>query len=108
MSLILNADEAGSLGVLQVDDASQVRDLDTVFVSVFLYDLSRALERSGEKTRRIEWLREWLPPLVREVEARAASVERLGDEYLVFRLAPGSGSPRVSAAAPRPSPFPTR
>ncbi len=108
VSLILNADEAGSLGVLQVDDASQVRDLDTVFVSVFLYDLSRALERSGEKTRRIEWLREWLPPLVREVEARAASMERLGDEYLVFRLRRGSGSPPVSAAAPRPSPSPTR
>jgi len=108
VSLILNADEAGSLGVLQVDDASQVRDLDTVFVSVFLHDLSRALERSGERTRRIEWLREWLPPLVREVEARAGSAERLGDEYLVYRLAPGSGSPRVSAAAPRPSPSPTR
>ncbi len=108
VSLILNADEAGSLGVLQVDDASQVRDLDTVFVSVFLYDLSRALERSGETTRRIEWLREWLPPLVREIEARAGSVESLGDEYLVFRLAPGSGSPRVSGAAPRRSSSPTR
>lgn len=108
VSLILNADEAAPLGILHVDDAAQVRELDTVFVSVFLFDLSRALERSAERTRRIEWLREWLPPLVREVEARAASVEKLGDEYLVFRLGRGSAGPGVSASVPLPSPSPTR
>lgn len=64
------------------------RPLDSVFVSVHLFDLGRAFRSNRETYSKMTWLREWLVPLVDELERRGGSPEPIGDSYLLFRLRP--------------------
>lgn len=85
--LSLDVEEAARHGIRQVDELD-ARPLDTVVMSVHLHDLGVALARNTESYRNVAWLRGWLVPLVLGVKERAASVEPLGDSYLVYRLRP--------------------
>jgi hypothetical protein len=81
------AKRAGIAGLALAADAP----VDTVFFSRFLWDLAAAAERNTETYPKFVWLRGWLPPLRRGLEARAASVEPFGDAYLLLRLRPPTG-----------------
>jgi len=100
----LIADESGAravgiLGQVTGPDA----DVDTVFFSRFLWDLSTAIEKNNEPWPKFVWLRGWLPPLRKGLEARAVSVEPFGDTHFLMRLRP------APATAPPPAPpAPTR
>ncbi len=91
-----SAKRAGIAGIAMRPDA----DVDTVFFSRFLWDLAAAAEKNAEPYSKFVWLRGWLPPLRRGLEARAASIEPFGDCYLLLKLKP------VTAARP-PAPGPT-
>ena len=74
--------------------------VDTVFFSRFLWDSAAAIGKNTESWPKFAWLRSWLPPLRRGIEARAISVEPFGDAQLLIRLrgvapptAPPSGEP---------------
>jgi hypothetical protein len=84
-----SASRAGIAGLAMKPDAR----VDTIFFSRFLWDLAAAAERNAETYPKFVWLRGWLPPLRRGLEARAASVEPFGDAYLLLRLRPPTASP---------------
>ncbi len=67
--------------------------VDTVFFSRFLWDLAAAAEKNSDVYPKFVWLRGWLPPLRRGLEARATSVEPFGDTYLLLRLRPPAAVP---------------
>ena len=83
------ASRAGIAGIAMKPDAP----VDTVFFSRFLWDLAAAAEQNTEPYPKFVWLRGWLPPLRRGLEARAASVEPFGDAYLLLRLRPPTAAP---------------
>ena len=83
------ASRAGIAGLALKGDAP----VDTVFFSRFLWDLAAAAERNTEPYSKFVWLRGWLPPLRRGLEARATSLEPFGDAYLLLRLRPAMASP---------------
>ncbi len=83
------ATRAGVAGLAMKPDAP----VDAVFFSRFLWDLATAAEKNAEPYPKFVWLREWLPPLRRGLEARAASVEPFGDAYLLLRLRPPTAVP---------------
>jgi hypothetical protein len=51
-----------------------------------MIDLGHALRDNREEFPKIAWMRSWIVPLVAELERRATSSERLGDEYVIYRL----------------------
>ncbi len=83
------ASRAGIAGLAMKPDAPA----DTVFFSRFLWDLAAAAEKNSEPYPKFVWLRGWLPPLRRGLEARATSVEPFGDAYLLLRLRPATAGP---------------
>jgi 4-amino-4-deoxy-L-arabinose transferase-like glycosyltransferase len=87
-----SASRAGIAGLAMKADAPA----DTVFFSRFLWDLAAAAEKNTESYPKFAWLRGWLPPLRRGLEARATSIEPFGDAYLLMRLRP------ATAALPSP------
>jgi hypothetical protein len=80
------ATRAGIAGLALKPDA----DVDTVFFSRFLWDLAAAIEKNTDAYPKFVWLRGWLPPLRRGLEARATSTEPFGDAYLLLRLRPAT------------------
>jgi hypothetical protein len=64
--------------------------VDSLFVSVFLWDLGPALERSRESGGKIAYFRGRLGLMMRTLRAEALSVEPFLDEYLLIRLRPVS------------------
>jgi hypothetical protein len=94
VTLIVDESGARAVGILgQVTGPDA--DVDTVFFSRFLWDLSTAIEKNNETWPKFVWLRGWLPPLRKGLEARAVSVEPFGDTQILMRLrqAPATGSP---------------
>jgi hypothetical protein len=87
---------AGILGQVVAPDAP----VDTVFFSRFLWDMAAAAEKSTESSPKFVWIRGWLPPLRRGLEARAISIEPFGDTQLLMRLRP----PTPPTAAPSSPP----
>jgi hypothetical protein len=83
------ASRAGIAGLAMRADAPA----DTVFFSRFLWDLAAAAEKNTESYPKFVWLRGWLPPLRRGLEARATSIEPFGDAYLLLRLRPATAAP---------------
>ena len=63
-----------------------------------------AAEKNTETYPKFVWLRGWLPPLRRGLEARAISIEPFGDTQLLMRLRAAT-PPTASPSAP---PAPTR
>jgi 4-amino-4-deoxy-L-arabinose transferase-like glycosyltransferase len=90
----------GILGQVTGPDAG----VDTVFFSRFLWDIARAIEKNSEPWPKFVWLRGWLPPLRRGLEARAVSIEPFGDTQLLMRLRPVT----PTTASPFATPAPTR
>lgn len=101
-SLIVDESGARSAGIegqaMQPD-----APVDTVFFSRFLWDEAAAIEKNTEAWPKFVWLRGWLLPLRRGLEARAASIEPFGDAQLLMRLRPASAT-----AAPPAPPAPTK
>jgi hypothetical protein len=90
----LLVDESGAKGVRIIGLAlSAEAPADTVFFSRFLWDLAAAAEKNDETYPKFVWLRAWLPPLRRGLEARATSIEPFGDAYLLMRLRPPTAAP---------------
>ena len=90
----LLVDESGAKRVGIIGLALQAdAPADTVFFSRFLWDLAAAAERNDESYPKFVWLRGWLPPLRRGLEARATSIEPFGDAYLLMRLRPPTAAP---------------
>lgn len=83
------ATRAGIAGLALRGDA----DADTVFFSRFLWDLGAAIEKNDDTYSKFVWLRGWLPPLRRGLEARASSIAPFGDAYLLLRLRPVTAAP---------------
>jgi hypothetical protein len=83
--------EGGPLGLVQSDSLS-APPVETAAVSVFILDVGRGLRTNDEGYPRVQWMKRWLVPLVEEIEQRAVSSERLGDEYVLFRLRPAGAS----------------
>jgi hypothetical protein len=92
-SLLVDESGAKRVGIIGLA-LSPEAPADTVFFSRFLWDLAGAVERNGETYSKFVWLRGWLPPLRRGLEARATSIEPFGDAYLLLKLRPPTGSPR--------------
>lgn len=84
-----SASRAGIAGLALTPEAP----VNTVFFSRFLWDLAAAAERNDETYSKFVWLRGWLPPLRRGLEARATSIEPFGDAYLLMRLRPPTAAP---------------
>jgi hypothetical protein len=84
-----SATRAGVAGLALNADA----DADTIFFSRFLWDLAAAIEKNGDTYPKFVWLRGWLPPLRRGLEARASSTSPFGDAYLLLRLRPATAAP---------------
>ncbi|MFI5119371.1 MAG: glycosyltransferase family 39 protein [Thermoanaerobaculia bacterium] len=99
VSLIVDESGARSVGILgQVTGPDAA--VDTVFFSRFLWDLASAIGKNGEPWPKFVWLRGWLPPLRRGLEARAISMEPFGDTQLLMRLRPGTPSTASPSAPP--------
>jgi hypothetical protein len=91
-SLFWDEQAASEAGVAWVDEFAP-GSLDTLFVSVFLWDLGPAVERSSESFPKIADLRDWFSPAIRTIRQEAVSMEPFGDEYLLIRLRPGVAPP---------------
>jgi Dolichyl-phosphate-mannose-protein mannosyltransferase len=102
-SLIVDESAARAVGIAgqaMTPDAP----VDTVFFSRFLWDSAAAIEKNTESWPKFVWLRGWLPPLRRGLEARAVSVEPFGDAQLLMRLrgvAPATAPPFATPAPTR-------
>jgi hypothetical protein len=98
-SLLVDESGARAVGILgQVVDADA--PVDTVFFSRFLWDVAAAAEKNTESSPKFIWIRGWLPPLRRGLEARAISIEPFGDTQLLMRLRAATPA-TVSPSAPR-------
>jgi hypothetical protein len=78
--------------------------VDTVFFSRFLWDVATAAEKNTESYPKFIWIRSWLPPLRRGLEARAVSIEPFGDTQLLMRLRPAMPSTASPSSPPAPTP----
>ena len=87
-------EEAGRKAGVPLFEDEMVGEIDTLFVSVFFWDLGPALERSRETWPKIVYFRDWLGPLLRRIRAEAVSIEPFGDEYVLIRLR-RPGAPHV-------------
>jgi hypothetical protein len=101
----LSVDESGAravgiLGQVVGPDAP----VDTVFFSRFLWDVAAAAEKNTENSPKFIWIRGWLPPLRRGLEARAISIEPFGDTQFLMRLRPPMPSTASPSAPPGPTP----
>jgi hypothetical protein len=101
-ALIVDESGARAVGILgQVVDPDA--PVDTVFFSRFLWDVAAAAEKNTENSPKFIWIRSWLPPLRRGLEARAISIEPFGDTQFLMRLRP----PVLATASPSAPPGPT-
>ena len=91
-SLLVDESGATRVGIIGLALSAEA-PADTVFFSRFLWDLAAAAERNDETYPKFVWLRGWLPPLRRGLEARATSIETFGDAYLLMRLRPPTADP---------------
>jgi len=91
-SLLVDQSGATRVGIIGVALSAEA-PADTVFFSRFLWDLAAAAEKNDETYPKFVWLRGWLPPLRRGLEARATSIEPFGDAYLLMRLRPPTAGP---------------
>ncbi len=91
-SLLVDETGATRAGVVGLALRAEA-DADAVFFSRFLWDLAAAIEKNGDAYSKFVWLRGWLPPLRRGLEARATSVAPFGDAYLLLRLRPATAAP---------------
>ncbi|HEX5855324.1 MAG TPA: hypothetical protein VFZ57_06855, partial [Thermoanaerobaculia bacterium] len=98
-SLIVDESGARAVGIAGQVTAPDA-PVDTVFFSRFLWDSAAAVEKNTESWPRFVWLRGWLPPLRRGLEARAISIEPFGDTHLLMRLRPATG-PRTQERTTR-------
>ncbi|MGZ5426461.1 MAG: hypothetical protein ACXWE1_04575, partial [Thermoanaerobaculia bacterium] len=101
----LFVDESGAraVGILgQVVDPDA--PVDTVFFSRFLWDVAAAAEKNTENYPKFIWIRSWLPPLRRGLEARAISIEPFGDTQLLMRLR--AATPLTASPSAQPAPTP--
>ena len=101
----LMVDESGAravgiAGQVMAPDAP----VDTVFFSRFLWDVATAAEKNTESYPKFIWIRSWLPPLRRGLEARAVSIEPFGDTQLLMRLRPAMPSTASPSSPPAPTP----
>jgi len=102
-SLIVDESGARAVGILgQVVDPDA--PVDTVFFSRFLWDVAAAAEKNTENYPKFIWIRGWLPPLRRGLEARAVSIELFGDAQLLMRLRPATPLTASPSAPPAPTP----
>lgn len=92
VSLFWDAQAAQEAGVAWVYEFVPGQ-VDTLFVSTFLWDLGISMERNEESYRKFVVFREWFVPFMRKVREESASIEPFRDEYLLIRLRkPGSPS----------------
>jgi hypothetical protein len=84
-SLVVDESGARAVGIAGQVTAPDA-PVDTVFFSRFLWDNAAAIEKNTETWSKFIWLRGWLPPLRRGLEARAISIEPFGDTQLLMRL----------------------
>lgn len=99
VALAIDEQELERLGMALVG-STVPGQFDTVFVSIFLDDVGRAAGASPETTGKVAWLRGWLTPLLATLDATAVSRERLGDEYVVYRLRPAVSAPPPASPTP--------
>ncbi len=102
-SLMVDESGARAVGIAGQVTAPDA-PVDTVFFSRFLWDNAAAIEKNTETWSKFVWLRGWLPPLRRGLEARAVSIEPFGDSQLLIRLRPET----PTTASPSVPPAPTR
>jgi Dolichyl-phosphate-mannose-protein mannosyltransferase len=88
-SLMVDESGARAVGIAGQVTAPDA-PIDTVFFSRFLWDSAAAIEKNTETWSKFVWLRGWLPPLRRGLEARAVSIEPFGDTQLLMRLRPAT------------------
>lgn len=88
-SLMVDESGARAVGIAGQVTAPDA-PVDTVFFSRFLWDSAAAIEKNTEPWSKFVWLRGWLPPLRRGLEARAISIEPFGDTQLLMRLRPAT------------------
>lgn len=88
-SLMVDESGARAVGIAGQVTAPDA-PVDTVFFSRFLWDSAAAIEKNTETWSKFVWLRGWLPPLRRGLEARAISIEPFGDTQLLMRLRPAT------------------
>jgi hypothetical protein len=88
-SLMVDESGARAVGIVGQVTAPDAQ-VDTVFFSRFLWDNAAAIEKNTETWSKFVWLRGWLPPLRRGLEARAVSIEPFGDTQLLMRLRPAT------------------
>jgi hypothetical protein len=91
-SLLVDQSGATRVGIIGLALSAEA-PADTVFFSRFLWDLAEAAEKNTETYPKFVWLRGWLPPLRRGLEARATSIEPFGDAYFLMRLRPPTADP---------------
>ena len=84
-SLVVDESGARAVGIAGQVTAPDA-PVDTVFFSRFLWDNAAAIEKNTETWSKFVWLRGWLPPLRRGLEARAILIEPFGDTQLLMRL----------------------
>jgi hypothetical protein len=102
-ALIVDESGARAVGILgQVVDKDA--PVDTVFFSRFLWDVAAAAEKNSENSSKFIWIRSWLPPLRRGLEARAISIEPFGDTQFLMRLRPPVPATASPSAPPGPTP----
>jgi hypothetical protein len=102
-ALIVDESGARAVGILgQVVDPGA--PVDTVFFSRFLWDVAAAAEKNTENSPKFIWIRSWLPPLRRGLEARAVSIEPFGDTQFLMRLRPPLPATASPSAPPGPTP----
>jgi hypothetical protein len=89
VSLMVDESGARAVGIAGQVTAADA-PVDTVFFSRFLWDNAAAIEKNTETWSKFVWLRGWLPPLRRGLEARAVSIEPFGDSQLLMRLRPAT------------------
>jgi hypothetical protein len=95
VSLFWDESAAREAGVERVVD--RVPDgMDTLFVSVFLWDLGPPLERSIERGPKWTYFRETFAAFLKGVRESGSPPEPFLDEYVIVRLrpAPSTSSPR--------------
>lgn len=102
-SLVVDESGARAVGIAGRAESPDA-PVDTVFFSRFLWDTASAIEKNTETWPKFVWLRGWLPPLRRGLEARAVSIEPFGDAHLLMRLravAPATAAPSAARAPTR-------
>ncbi len=102
-SLMVDESGARAVGIAGQVTAGDA-PVDAVFFSRFLWDVAAAAEKNTESYPKFVWLRGWLPPLRRGLEARAVSIEPFGDTQLLLRLRPAAPPTASPSGPPAPTP----